>query len=1066
MKPIIAWFARNGVAANILMVFILVSGIATIPRIKKEVFPEIDTETITITALYPGATPEDVEEGVSIRLEEAVQGLEGIDRVRSTSAEGAAVVSIELLDGTDDQKVLDDVKSRIDALDTLPEDVEEPVITKAGRQRQVINVSISGDVDERSLRVLGEQVRDEIAALPGITLVELVSVRPYEISVEVSEDALRRYDLSFDDVATAIRRSSLDLPGGSIKTEGGDILLRTKGQAYVGDDFRDLVLLTTPDGTRVKLGDVATVVDGFEEVDRESRLDGSPTAMVEVYRVGDQSALEVADAVKAYVEDARARFPAGVEVTVWQDDSRVLRSRMSLLFRNGAAGLGLLFVVLALFLRFRLAFWTAIGIFISFTGAFALMPLLGVSINLISLFAFIVVLGIVVDDAIVVGENIYRRQRSGMPGMEGAVLGAQEVSTPVIFAVLTTVAAFVPLMLVPGTRGQIFGVIPLIVIPVLLFSLVESQLILPHHVSHGGGKVSNLRVTPAAVWSRFQDAFAVRLERFVADVYGPTLERALRWRYAVSASFIAVGLITIGLVAGGWIRFTFFPPVESDTISASLTMPEGTPIDVTAAAVARIEGAAMELRAELDRDLPEGGVSVMSHILASAGDQPYAGSRTRVGVARGGTAAHLGEVAIELAPSELRTISSRELASMWRERTGLIPDAVELRFSSSLFMSGDAVDVQLAGRNVDHLRAAAAEVKTALSAIDGVFDITDSYRSGKAELRLTVKPGGEALGVSVADLARQVRQGFYGEEVQTVPRGRDDVKVMVRYPEDERRSLANLETMRVRLPDGRAIPLSAVADVDYGQSYSSIVRTDRKRTVNVTADVDISRANANEVNGMLRASILPEVLSRYPGMTVSFEGEQRQQSETMGGLVRGFMMALVAIYALMAIPFRSYMQPLIIMSAIPFGFIGAIWGHVILGMNLSMLSGFGIVALTGVVVNDNLVLVNYINERRREGMPLEKAIRAAGMARFRPIILTSLTTFAGLLPMMLEKSVQAQFLIPMAVSLAFGVMFATLISLVFVPASYVIQQDVLRGIRRWFGAGERVGGDPAPEPSA
>jgi multidrug efflux pump subunit AcrB len=1053
VKPIIAWFAENGVAANILMVFIVVAGIASIPRIKKEVFPELDTEMVTITAVYPGATPEDVEEGVSIRLEEAVQGLEGVDRVRSRSAEGVSVVTIELIEGTDEQEALDDVKSRVDALDTLPEDVEEPVITTAGGQRQVINVSISGDVDERTLRVLGERVRDEIAALDGITLVELVAVRPFEISIEVSEDALRRYDLSFDDVAAAIRRSSLDLPGGSIKTTGGDILLRTKGQAYVGDDFRDLILLTTPDGTRVKLGDVATVVDGFEETDQSSRFNGKPMAMVEVFRVGDQSALEVADAVKAYVEDARLRMPAGVEVTVWQDDSRVLRSRMSLLFRNGAAGLGLLFVVLALFLRFRLAFWTAAGIFISFTGALALMPILGVSINLISLFAFIIVLGIVVDDAIVVGENIYRRQRSGMPGMPGAILGAQEVSTPVIFAVLTTVAAFVPLMFVPGTRGQIFGVIPLIVIPVLLFSLVESQLILPHHVSHGGGKDKGLRVTPAAVWQRFQDGFASRLEGFVAHAYAPSLERVLRWRYAVSASFVALALITIALVAGGWIRFTFFPPVESDTISASLTMPEGTPIDVTADAVARIEGAALELRAELDRDLSEGGVSVMSHILAAAGDQPYAGSRTRAGrESGGGTAAHLGEVAIELAPSEFRTVSSRELASMWRERTGLIPDAVELSFSSSLFMSGDAVDVQLAAQSVDDLRSAADEIKARLAAIDGVFEISDSYRSGKNELRLTLKPGGEALGVTVSDLARQVRQGFYGEEVQTIPRGRDDVKVMVRYPEDERRSLADLETMRVRLPDGRAIPLSAVADVVYGQSYSSIVRADRMRTVNVTADVDIARANANEVNGELRATILPEVLSHYPGMTYTFEGEQRQQSETLGGLLRGFLIALVAIYALMAIPFRSYMQPLIIMSAIPFGLIGAIWGHVILGMNLSMLSGFGIVALTGVVVNDNLVLVNYINQRRREGMALEDAIRAAGMARFRPIILTSLTTFAGLLPMMLEKSVQAQFLIPMAVSLAFGVMFATLISLVFVPAAYLIQQDFMNGVKRLFGA--------------
>ena len=1051
MRRIIAWFAANGVAANLLMLSIVVGGLLTVPNLKKEVFPEFSSDMVLVTVPYPGAAPEEVEEGIVVRIEEEIQDLEEIQEIRSTASENVGTVTVELIPGGDLQRLLNDVKARVDAIDTFPEDAEEPVIQELTDRRQVINIAVSGEADEHTLKRLGEQVRDDLSATPGITQVELKAARPYEISIEVSERALRRHDLTFDRVATAIRRASLDLPGGSIESRGGEILLRTEGQAYRGREFERLPLLTLADGTRLRLGDVATVVDGFADTDQAARFDGVPTVLVQVFRVGDQSALEIAALVHDYVEQAQRRMPEGVELTTWQDDTEILQSRLSLLLRNGRTGFVLVFLVLALFLRLRLAGWVAIGIPISFLGTVLVMPFLGVSVNLISLFAFIIVLGIVVDDAIVVGENIYTRYESGAEGLDAAVEGAHEVKTPVIFAILTSVAAFSPLLAVPGNTGKIMRQIPLIVIATLLFSLVESLLILPNHLSHLKHGEEKEPGWLRSRWRRLRQGFARFLGWMIEHSYKPTLEWAIRQRYLTVAMAVAALLMTVSVVAGGWIRFTFFPPVEADNVAALLTMPQGTPVEVTARALSGIEAAARKVQGEVERD----GQPVVRHMLASIGDQPFRTAQTR-GAGRTGdefSGSHLGEVNLALVSSEQRDVTSKELADRWRREVGAIPGATELTFTSSIFSTGEPINFRLSGPDIDELRQVAAQLKDEIRQYPGTQDVTDSYRAGKQEIELEITPEAEASGLSLADLGRQVRQAFFGEEAQRVQRGRDDIKVMVRYPERERRSLGDLEDLRIRAPDGTSVPFPTAARASFSRGPASIERVDRNRVIHVTADVDLDEANANEIIASLRAEVLPQILAEHPRVRYELAGEQEEQGETLGGLARGFVIALLVIYVLLAIPFKSYLQPLIIMSSIPFGLIGAVLGHVVMRMDLTMLSMFGIVALTGIVVNDSLVLTDFINRRYRGGMPLKKAVREAGAARFRPILLTSLTTFAGLTPLLLERSVQAQFLIPMAVSLGFGVLFATFIILLGVPVGYVILEDLKDLTARVLGRG-------------
>ncbi len=1067
MTRAIAWFAQNSVAANLLMVLIVAGGLSATCSINQKTFPDIQTEIVQIGVPFLGATPEEVEQTVCVRIEEEIQGIEGIEKITSTAAEGNCGVSAELIEGYPVDRALSEIKNAVDAIDTFPEDTEKPVVNHLTVRRNALQVALWGDGSERTMKEMGERIRDEISSLPGVTQVELTSVRPYEISIEVPEESLRRHGLTFDQVVSAVRTRSLDRPGGSIRTEGGEVRLRTVGQAYRGEEFESLVVLTREDGTRLLLGEVASVRDGFEEDPGYSRFDGRPAVVIKVFRVGDQKVLEVVETVKQYVASAAARLPDGVTVSVWQDGSKVLRDRLNILIENGVMGFALVFVLLALFLRLRLAFWVAIGVPIAFLGALLLFPMFSISIDVISLFAFILVLGLLVDDAIVIGENVHRHQEQGEDPLQSAIHGAQEVAVPVIFGVLTTVAAFSPMIVAPGPMGQIFGAIGMVVICCLFFSLIESQLILPAHLGHMRIKPREVEHASARVgsirdrWQRFQRTMASSLERLASDVYQPVLIRALHWRYASLAIGISILIVTVSIVASGRMKFSFFPQVDADYVTARLTMPEGTPEAVTARAVDAIEASAWQLKSELDG---EAGEPQVLHVLATVGQQPsLTGGRPNLAGRGTGGGSHLGEVSMELLSGDTRPISAREVEERWRALSPPVPGAEEMLFTSSLFSVGEPVAIRLQSPDVDALLAAAGRLKAELATYPGVYDVTDSFREGKEEIRLGILPAAEPLGITLEDLSRQVRQAFYGAEAQRVQRGRDDVRVMVRYPESQRRSLSDLDNLRIRTPDGGEVPFYAVARAERSRGYANIKRSDRQRVVTVTAKLDDSKTTSNAVMRALGSDFMPQLLADFPGLSFDLEGEQREQAKTMKALLRDLGFALVVIYALLAIPLASYLQPLIIMAVIPFGLVGAIAGHLLMGMSLSMMSVFGVVALTGVVVNASLVLVHYINTRREQGDSLHEAVRAAGVARFRPIVLTSITTFAGLTPLLFERSVTAKFLIPMATSLGFGVVFAAFISLFLVPASYMILEDLRGG-----GSQDRPAlmpiEDEAPEP--
>lgn len=1057
MFRLTSWFARNSVAANLLMLMLFLGGVLTsMATLRREAFPTIPPEQISVSVLYPGATPEEVEESICVKIEEAVEGVDGVDRLVSKASENLGSVTIEIIDGYDLREVLDDVKTEIDAIDTFPDDAEEPILKQQKVEERVIALGISGPVDERTLRVLADRIRDELLALPGITKVELEGAREYEFSIEVDEAALRRYQLTFDDLANAVRRSSINLPAGSVKTEAGEILFRSSEQAYSAREFEELPLLSLPDGTQLLLRDVAEVSLGFEDTDEASTFDGERGIVVQVFRVGRQNTPDVAAAVYEYFDQLRPQVPEGIQLALWRDMALNLEERLDLLTRNGLQGLLLVFLVLALFLKARLAFWVGIGLSAAVAGAVWVMPWLDLSINFLSTFGFVLVLGILVDDAIVVAENIDAHKRMGKPALPAAIDGAREVLVPVCLAVFTTGIAFSPMLGLPGRTGVFAATIAMTVIVAIFFSLVESLLILPNHLSHDESKarggvfrwLGQLTEVPrnaiAKVWGSFQGLFTSSLEWVIQRVYRPVLEWAMEWRYLVLASGLAFLIVTGSLFVGGWIKVSFFPPIEGNDVIATLTMPEGCSLETTRAATEILSEAALQVRQEVEGNQPR---SIFRHTRVTLGDQP--GIRTSGAPQSEGaiqSRSNLAEVHMELISAEQREVQASEIATRWRELVGnRIPQAVELSFSSDQISTGAPINIELSGDRIEDLVAASNEIKEHLATYRGTFDITDNYRSGKRELQVQVTPSGRALGLTQLDVARQVRQGFYGDEAQRVQLGKDDIRVFVRYPKDDRNTLATLEQMRVRLPGGGEAPFSDVATYELRRGPAAINRIDRQRTVVVTSNLNRSIANANEIVEELESGILVDISKRFPGLRYEFGGEQSRQSESFAGLRVGMQMALVLMFALLAVVFRSYLQPLIVLTAIPFGVAGAIWGHFILGMNLTFLSMIGVLALMGVVVNDSLVMIDFVNRfRRRDGMSLLTAIREAGPRRFRPIILTSLTTVAGLTPILLEKSVQAAFLIPMAISLAFGVGFTTFVILVIVPAAYLVVEDLRR----------------------
>ena len=1055
-KGPLAWFATNHVAANLLMLLIIAGGVMSILTMKIEIFPEISVDIITVTVPYLGASPAEVEQGVCLRVEESISGVDGIKRLRSTAAEGAGTVVVELERYADSRKVLEDIKAGVDRIITFPAETEKPIITEITTRNQVLMVVIYGKGSERTLKNLAERMRDDLTAMKDISQVDVTGVRNYEISIEVSEENLRRYGLSLSQVTDMVRRSSLDLPSGYIKTHGGEILIRTKGQKYVGSEFEDIVILTRNDGTKLYLSDIATVYDTFEDSDIATRFDGETAVMLRVWRIGRQDVLDISRTVKNYIEDQRHRMPEGISIATWFDSSLILKSRMDLLKRNGMLGLIFVFCCLSCFLDLRLAFWTTIGIPISFMGAFWVMPYFDTTINMISLFAFILSLGIVVDDAIVVGENIFSYRQKGMGHIDAAIRGVKEMTAPVTMAVLTTVFAFMPLLYIAGILGKFIRVIPVVVISVLMFSLVEALFILPAHLS-GRGVSGSEKKRPGPL-ARFQLFVRSGLDGFVYGRFSRFVEKVVAWRYVTMAVSIVILLGIIGYIQSGRIKFVMWPKVDADNVWATLKMPQGTPIDQTKAVIEKIETAAVKVQQQIDAEMAEGAPSIYKHMATTIGS--YVGEQGGPEGPGGGRGSHLAEVNIELLSGEERTVSSADVANRWRKQLGEIPGISSLVFTSTLMQAGEPVNVELSHRDFDILLEVVEKLKVRLAEYDGVTDIDDSFEPGKLELKLSLKEKGRTLGLTLADLAMQVRQGFYGAEAQRIQRGRDDVRVMVRYPEQQRKSLADIENMRLRLPDGTEIPFNIIAEVHRGRGYAVINRADRRRVINVTADVDNEIANANEINRNLLTTALPELKLKYPGLNFSFEGEQREQAETIRSLGGSFAIALLAIFGLLAVQFRSYAQPAIIMSAIPFGLVGAVIGHIIMGyyltlgnfistgvwdkvpFDLSMLSVFGIVALTGVVVNDSLIMIDLINRERAEGIELSQVVRDSATRRFRPILLTTLTTFFGLVPMLMEKSLQARFLIPMAVSLAFGIVFATMITLLLVPSLYMILEDV------------------------
>ncbi len=1043
----VAYMAQNGVAANLLMLFILAAGFFALRGLVQEVFPEVSLDRIRVTVPYPGATPDEVEESILLKIEEQLEGVEGIKRVRSTGAEGRGTVVAELNLGEDLSRALDDVKARIDRIQTFPAGAERPEVTEVTSRQSVIRIVIYGDVSERSLKEVAYRTEDALADLPEVSYVETTGVRDYEISIEVSLDRLRSLGLTPQDISNTVRGSSLDLSAGSIDTRDEEVRIRTTGQNYTQQDFEDIIVVSRADGTVVRLGDIAAVRDGFRDVDLIGLYEGQPAAYVEVFRTADEKVLRIVDAVEEHLdEEVIPSLPAGVQLAIWNNDADILKSRLGLLVKNGLIGLALVLIALALFLETRLAFWVAVGIAVSFVGTFAVMSVLDVSVNLMSLFAFILAVGIVVDDAIVVGENIYAERERGRRGVVASIRGTRRITTPVVFAVLTTGVAFCPLFFIPSSLGRIIGQIPIIVISVLLFSLIESLLVLPNHLSHlprpRRRTAGRERVNPI---KRIQMRVDGGLRRFVE---GP-LDRSLRFATGrpgiVIASGVGMIIVCVAMIPAGIIRVTFMPTVEGDLVTANLEMPEGTPVQRTAnmalvlerAGYRVLEQLAAEDGQELD-DLLEGVNVTIGQAARQSGPAGDAGAAATPRAA-------IAAVEFKLVTADRRDLSAVRFQLAWRRLLGPLPRAKSISIDSDILRLGDPVHVELAHPDPQRLAVIADTVMARLREFDGVYDIQADQEQGLREIRLDLRPEARTLGLTLANVARQVRAAFFGDEALRVQRGREDVRVYVRLPAEERDAIADVEGYMVRTPAGGVVPLGRVAEVRFGSSPTTIRRKDGDRVVTVTADVFRGIVTGPEMNSVLEDRILPELMTRNPGLSYAFGGERQEQVESFGALGGGFLLALLAIYALLAIPFGSYTKPLIIMAAIPFGIIGAVLGHLILGLNVAIMSLFGIVGLSGVVVNDSLVMIDFINERLRRGMSGRDAIIAGAKARFRPIFLTSVTTFLGVAPLVFETSLQAQFLIPMAASLGFGILFGTAVLMMIVPALAMVHHRVTGG---------------------
>ncbi len=1051
MRTPISWFVRNPVASNLLMWIFLAGGLIAYLNLNQEEFPDIDVGVIQVSVPYLGATPEESETGVCLRIEEALEGAEGIQRLTTTAREGGCDATVELTGDADLNRSLNDVKAKVDAITTFPAETEKPIVRAFSSSGNVMTIALVSDADDRFLKQVAEDVRDDILDLPEISTVNIEYLRPLEISIEVSEYTLRQYGLTLDQVSRAISQASLDLPGGTIRADSGEIMLRTKGQVYSGDEYRDIVIRSFPDGSQLRVGDIATVNDDFEEGYLDARVNGENAAVIDVLRVGEEDIVRAARQVRGWMEENAADLPEGVRLEVLMDSAVATRDRIVTVARNAYTGLMFVLILLALFLRFKVAIWVAAGIPIAISGALALFPAAGLTISSLTVMGFILVLGIVVDDAIVVGERIHSFEKRGFSKEEAAIEGTLEVSVPVIFGVLTTMAAFLPILLLGGQMGSFFNAIGGVVVFCLIASLVESQMILPGHIAHrrteGYFLEKSLLVKK---WQAFQGRIADGLEYFAEYGYRRALKRVLEYRYVAWAVATGIIMVTLALVFSGRVIFQFMPAVEGDILYATVEMPPGVPVRVTEAAIGRVESAALEIarevEAELDRlqqagDAPLSTERAVSSVMTIIGGRAPRGGPGGPGGGIG--ASNTAEVVMYLAPFEARgRILSEGIRDQWRDRVGTIPDALELTFVSDVFSAGDALNFRLEGRNEANLQIAANQLKEELARYPGVFDITDSFRAGKQEVQISILERGKTLGLTLNDLATQVRQAFYGAQSQRIQRGPDDIRVMVRYPEDERRSLGNLESLMIRTPSGAEVPFLSVADFTLGNSYSAINRQNGRRIITVRADVDRTVVTPDEIRAEMNARFV-RAWERELDVTMVLGGEGERQLESIGEIFNLVPLAMLIIFSLLAIPLKSYTQPLVIMSVIPFGAIGAICGHYIMGADLVFFSLLGIIALSGVVVNASLVLVVTVNRLRADGMGMVNAVAKAGELRFRPILLTSFTTFTGLVPLIFSGNPATFFIVPMAISLAFGILFATVITLFLVPSLYLILHDLI-----------------------
>ena len=1033
--------AGHSVTANLLMLVLVVGGLIVSFRTTKEFFPEMELDRVRISVSYPGASPEEVEEGIILPIEEALQSLNGIDEIISNANEGSGSVNAEVASGQDIQQLYADIKNEIDRIRTFPDEAEEPKVSVSSYRRDVLDLVIYGSHSEWTMREAAELIRDRILQSPDVTQVELVGVRDYEVTIEVDRQTLREYGLTLGAIASRVRNAAVDLPGGGVKTSGGEILVRVTEKRDWAEEFESIPIVTNADGSRVYLGDIARVIDGFQESDRyarygrvvedvngETTIDVQRALKIDVYRVGDQTPGKVAAAVAEAVEELKVTLPEGVYVDILNSKAKMFEQRAELLLRNAFYGLVLVLCVLGLFLEARLAFWVMLGIPISFLGAFLIMPFFGATINMISMFAFIITLGIVVDDAIVVGENIYSWHQKGLPFHEAAIVGTREVAMPVTFSVLTNIVAFMPLLWVPGMMGKFFASIPIVVIAVFAVSLIESLYILPAHLSHQKDiKRSGIGGTLHGFQQRFSHWFA----HIVRDIYGPLLGKFLANRYMVVAFGIAVLLMTIGYVQSGRIRVIQIERPDSDYAFASARLPIGAPVAETELVAKMMGEAARKTIAE------NGGIQQAEGVFLNLG--------------KGGS--HQFDMRVYLTDPDVRTVSTAAFTSKWRANMGPVAGVDSVNFQADRGGPGGGqkgLTVQLSHRDVGTLDAAGEELAAALQNFANIKDVDDGVQLGKMQFDFTVKPEAQALGLDARSIAQQIRHSFYGAEALRQLRGRNEVKTMVRLPESQRASEFDIENLVLLTPQGGEIPILDAVDIERGRAFTVIERNNGRRVIEVTAETT-SDGDVGPIMNDLEATVMPALMQDFPGLSWKFEGRQADMAESMQTLVIGLLMALFCIFALLAIPFNNYYQPLVIMCCIPFGIVGAVTGHVIMGYNLSLMSLFGVVALSGVVVNDSLVLIDFANRRQRdEGASPAIAIQQAGIARFRAILLTTLTTFGGLAPMILETSRQARFMIPMAISLGFGILFATIIVLVLVPCFYLILEDfvaVFRGKR-------------------